>query len=72
MLYCFYRVSTKAQSQPRMPASGKRGSKGKRILRWAIAFLAVAVIVDAAAKIVAAEPDHRNAEPGFAEISLLH
>ena len=30
-----------------MPASGKRGSKGKRLLRWAIVFLAVAVIVDA-------------------------
>jgi len=35
------------QSASRKPISGRRGSKGKRILRWAVVFLAVAVIVDA-------------------------
>ena len=48
LLYCFYRVpSTRSQSTPRKPAPGRRVSTGKRIARWAVVFLAVAVIVDA-------------------------
>jgi cell division protein FtsB len=45
LLYCFYRVpSTRSQSKA---APGRRVSTGKRIARWAVVFLAVAVIVDA-------------------------
>jgi len=48
LLYCFTAVgSTRSQPSPRKRTPGKRSSQGKRILRLAVVFVSVAVIVDA-------------------------